>query len=103
MVASHPRTLSASEAETSRVRAQESNVRRGWWRGENQPDQSRYLPLGTDVEGLKLGIVGMGNIGKQLALRASACGMSIFYSNRNRVEDAGSWSLAQVSVNLSAV
>lgn len=33
----------------------EYGVRQGWWRGENQPDESKFLPLGQDVEGMQLG------------------------------------------------
>ncbi|BGP20901.1 hypothetical protein JCM10213v2_009066 [Rhodosporidiobolus nylandii] len=75
----------------------ESNVRKGWWRGENQPDEAKYLPLGIDVEGSKLGIIGMGNIGKALAKRATACGMDIYYHNRTRVADEASYNAKYLS------
>ena len=41
--------------------------------------------LGHRISGKRLGIVGMGRIGKALALRARAFGMSIHYHNRRRV------------------
>ena len=41
--------------------------------------------LGTSLSGKQLGIVGMGRIGKAVARRALACGMSIVYHNRNRM------------------
>jgi glyoxylate reductase len=41
--------------------------------------------LGRRITGKRLGIVGMGRIGKALALRARAFGMSIHYHNRRRV------------------
>jgi len=44
--------------------------------------------LSTTLVGKKLGIVGMGAIGKALARRAVASGMSVVYYNRNRVSDA---------------
>lgn len=43
--------------------------------------------LGSAIQGQRLGIVGMGAIGKAVALRAKAFGMTIAYSNRNRLED----------------
>ncbi|MEX1011885.1 MAG: D-glycerate dehydrogenase [Balneolaceae bacterium] len=42
--------------------------------------------VGMEIFGARLGIVGMGRIGMAFARRAAACGMEIFYHNRNRVE-----------------
>ncbi len=42
--------------------------------------------LSTTLVGKKLGIIGMGAIGKALARRAVASGMSIVYHNRNKVD-----------------
>ena len=39
--------------------------------------------LGTDLRGKQLGIVGLGNIGRRVAQRARAFGMSIAYHGRN--------------------
>jgi len=50
------------------------------------------LPLGVDLSGKTLGIVGMGQIGSAVARRGSACGMKIIYHNRRRraqKEEAG--------------
>jgi glyoxylate reductase len=56
-------------------------VRAGaWLRGE--------YPLGRDLHGATLGIVGMGAIGTALAKRALACGMKVIYANRNPRPDA---------------
>ena len=41
--------------------------------------------LGTSLSGKQLGIIGMGRIGKAVARRALASGMSIVYHNRNRM------------------
>ncbi len=41
--------------------------------------------LGVNVSGKKLGIVGMGRIGKALAKRANACGMEVMYHNRHQL------------------
>jgi glyoxylate reductase len=44
-------------------------------------------PVGDDVAGATLGIVGLGEIGMALAKRARACGMEIVYYNRTRRPD----------------
>ncbi|MBC7398051.1 MAG: D-glycerate dehydrogenase [Bdellovibrionales bacterium] len=41
--------------------------------------------LGTSLKGKKLGILGMGSIGRALATRAHAFGMEILYCNRHRL------------------
>lgn len=43
--------------------------------------------LGEELKGKTLGIIGMGNIGKNLAKRALAFDMSVIYYSRNRKED----------------
>jgi glyoxylate reductase len=46
-------------------------------------------PVGDDVAGATLGIVGLGEIGMALAKRARSCGMEIIYYNRKRrLDDA---------------
>jgi len=55
-------------------------VRTGGWRG--------WAPthlLGVQVSGKRLGIVGMGRIGRAVAHRAGAFGMAVLYHNRNRL------------------
>lgn len=42
--------------------------------------------MGLTLEGKRLGIIGMGRIGRALARRARAFGMSIAYHNRNRLD-----------------
>jgi glyoxylate reductase len=46
-----------------------------------------FYMLGTGIQGRRLGIVGMGQIGAALARRAKAFGMTIAYSNRNPIAD----------------
>jgi lactate dehydrogenase-like 2-hydroxyacid dehydrogenase len=46
---------------------------------------SLVSPLGFDVAGRRLGILGMGRIGQALARRASACGMVLHYHSRHPV------------------
>ena len=47
------------------------------------------MPLGTKVSGARLGIVGLGRIGKAIARRASAFDMSIAYTARTEKADSG--------------
>lgn len=53
-------------------------LRRGEWRGKG-------FELGHDPKNKLLGILGMGGIGKAVALRAKAFGMEIQYHNRNQL------------------
>ncbi|MBL7574763.1 Lactate dehydrogenase [Peptoniphilus asaccharolyticus DSM 20463] len=46
--------------------------------------------LGDQLKGKTLGIIGMGNIGKNLAKRALAFDMNVIYYSRNRKEDVES-------------
>ena len=62
------------------------SLRQHSWRG--QPP----APLGHDPEGKILGILGMGGIGANLALKAQALGMEVMYHNRRQLgpsEEAG--------------
>jgi lactate dehydrogenase-like 2-hydroxyacid dehydrogenase len=56
-------------------------VRAGVWRDA--------LPLYPDLGGRRLGIVGLGAIGRKIAARAAAFGMAIGYHNRRPRDDAG--------------
>jgi len=56
-----------------------SSLRRGEWRGKTPP------ALGHDPQGKVLGILGMGGIGRNLAKKARAFGMTIRYHNRSRL------------------
>lgn len=47
--------------------------------------------LGTELRGKTLGIIGMGNIGKNVAKRALAFEMKVIYHSRNRKEDMEEW------------
>lgn len=57
-------------------------VRTGQWAGWTP----RQL-LGVDVWGRRLGILGMGRIGRAIARRARGFGMAIHYHNRNRLSE----------------
>jgi lactate dehydrogenase-like 2-hydroxyacid dehydrogenase len=57
-------------------------VRTGQW--PNGP-----MPLARKVSGARMGIVGLGRIGKAIAQRASGFGMSIAYTARSEKRDVG--------------
>ncbi|MFM7002334.1 MAG: 2-hydroxyacid dehydrogenase, partial [Limnohabitans sp.] len=57
-------------------------VRAGQW-------PSGPIALGRKVSGARLGIVGLGRIGKAIARRASGFGMSIAYTARSEKADSG--------------
>jgi lactate dehydrogenase-like 2-hydroxyacid dehydrogenase len=61
----------------------ERMVRENRW-----PGASIVTPLGHDVTGQRLGIVGMGRIGQAVARRARAFGMTIHYHNRKALTAA---------------
>jgi lactate dehydrogenase-like 2-hydroxyacid dehydrogenase len=50
------------------------------------PPPSLVTPLGLDVSGRRLGILGMGRIGQAVARRARAFNMELHYHNRSRVD-----------------
>lgn len=58
----------------------EKLVRSGTWTGWSPSGM-----LGHRIGGKKLGIIGMGRIGRAIARRASAFGLSIAYHNRHRL------------------
>ncbi|HLS51957.1 MAG TPA: 2-hydroxyacid dehydrogenase [Burkholderiaceae bacterium] len=60
----------------------ERYVRRGAW-----TDRLAGLPLGSRVSGKKLGIVGLGRIGTEIAQRASGFRMPVRYHNRRQRDD----------------
>jgi lactate dehydrogenase-like 2-hydroxyacid dehydrogenase len=64
-----------------RISAADRFVRRGEW-------ASRGFPLATRVSGKRLGIVGMGRIGRVLARRSGGFDMQIRYHDRGPVDDA---------------
>ena len=64
------------------ISASERFVRRGDW-------QRGAFPLQTRVSGKRLGILGLGRIGRAIAKRASGFDMEMRYHNRRRVEDVG--------------
>ena len=64
-----------------RLVANDRYVRAGRW-----PKEGEY-PLATTASGKRLGILGLGRIGKAIARRAEAMDMTIAYHSRNKVAD----------------
>ncbi len=56
--------------------------------------------LGTELRGKRLGIVGLGAIGREVAVRARAFGMEIAYAGRRRAPDAVERALAAEHLDL---
>ncbi len=59
-----------------------------------------FMMLGSSIQGSRLGVVGMGQIGAALARRAKAFGMTIGYSNRRAVDDALAAELGAVHLSM---
>ena len=59
-----------------------------------------FMMLGTSIQGARLGIVGMGQIGAALARRARPFGMTIAYSNRRPVDATLATELDAVHLSL---
>ncbi len=57
-------------------------MRAGAWTGWRPTEM-----LGRRLSGLRLGIIGLGRIGRAVAARAQAFGMTIHYHNRSRVDE----------------
>ena len=55
-------------------------LRTGGWVGAD-------VPLGHDLTGKTLGIVGLGGIGKAVARRVKPFGVKVIYYSRNRAQD----------------
>jgi phosphoglycerate dehydrogenase-like enzyme len=49
------------------------------------------IPAIPTLNGSTLGIVGMGEVGREIALRAAAFGMDILYTQRNRISPGDEW------------
>ena len=61
-------------------------VRSGAWRGAGSPATAPF-PLGRKVSGAKLGIVGLGRIGRTIARRAAGFEMDVRYHSRRPVPE----------------
>jgi glyoxylate reductase len=77
-------TWSLILAITRRLAEGERLVRRGEWKG-----WALDLLLGTELRGKQLGLVGVGRIGRAVAVRAPAFGMKVAYTSRREIEGIG--------------
>jgi D-3-phosphoglycerate dehydrogenase len=68
-------------ATARRIPAGDAHVRSGAW-------AERAMAMTTRVWGKRLGVVGLGRIGRAVARRAEGFGMEVAYSGRTRREDA---------------
>jgi lactate dehydrogenase-like 2-hydroxyacid dehydrogenase len=73
-------TLGLMLAVARRIPAGEAHVRSGAW-------ATQSFPLVTRMSGKRLGILGLGSIGKAIAKRAQGFGMAISYHGRNKQAD----------------
>lgn len=76
-----------------RVAAGDAYVRQGLW--GNEP-----FPLGTSPKGKRVGILGLGQIGRAFGRRAEAFGMSVRFWNRSPVTDTR-WTSCETPVALA--
>lgn len=67
------------------------HVKSGRW------GQRKGLGFGTDLKGRVLGIVGLGNIGAEIAARAKASKMQVIYHNRHQRSDDAELGVKYVS------
>ena len=74
-------TIGLILALTRKICEGNSFVKAGKWKKNSWP-----LFLGEDLKNELLGIIGMGNIGKKIALRAQSFGLKIIYHNRNKLK-----------------
>jgi lactate dehydrogenase-like 2-hydroxyacid dehydrogenase len=68
------------------ISAADRYVRRGDWAGTGTPASAPF-PLGRKVSGARLGIVGLGRIGRTIARRAGGFEMGVRYHSRRPVPD----------------
>lgn len=77
-VADH--TLALVLASVRQLKYYDAQLRAGVWRTE--------LPLPAGIHGKRLGVLGLGTIGRKIALRAQAFEMEVGYHNRSPKADA---------------
>ena len=89
IVTNTPDVLTAATAEIAMLlilgAARRASEGIKWARNKNWKWSADFL-IGKQLEGSRLGILGMGRIGRAVALRAKAFGMKIHYHNRSRLK-----------------
>ena len=89
IVTNTPDVLTAATAEIAMLlilgAARRASEGIKWARNKNWKWSADFL-IGKQLEGSRLGILGMGRIGRAVASRAKAFGMQIHYHNRSRLK-----------------
>ena len=89
IVTNTPDVLTAATAEIAMLlilgAARRASEGIEWAKNKNWKWSADFL-IGKQLEGSRLGILGMGRIGRAVALRAKAFGMQIHYHNRSRLK-----------------
>jgi len=89
IVTNTPDVLTAATAEIAMLlilgAARRASEGIKWAKNKNWKWSADFL-IGKQLEGSRLGILGMGRIGRAVALRAKAFGMQIHYHNRSRLK-----------------
>ncbi|MFF2483470.1 2-hydroxyacid dehydrogenase [Paenibacillus sp. NPDC058071] len=75
-------------AVSKQLKLSQNNISTGLWRGEMSPNY--------ELSGKKLGIIGNGRIGKQVAMVGQALGMEVLIASKPGVEKPGEAPLMQV-------
>jgi glyoxylate reductase len=74
---------------TRRLAEGDRLVRRGEWKG-----WAFDFMLGSELRGKQLGLIGVGRIGRAVAVRATAFGVKVAYTSRREIEFAGAQPLS---------
>src|SRR5436190_2353342 len=74
---------------TRRLAEGERMLRRGEWKG-----WALDFMLGTELRGKQLGLVGVGRIGRAVAAKAAAFGMSVAYTEQREIDFPGAESMS---------
>jgi len=89
IVTNTPDVLTAATAEIAMLlilgAARRASEGIEWAKNKNWKWSADFL-IGKQLEGSRLGILGMGRIGRAVALRAKAFGMQIHYHNRSKLK-----------------
>ena len=83
-----------------RISQADRYVRAGRWAGAPGTPATAPFPLGRRISGARLGIVGLGRIGRTIARRAGGFDMEVRYHSRHPV-DGVAWAHAPVLTDLA--
>jgi hydroxypyruvate reductase len=83
-----------------RISQADRYVRAGAWAGHGGTPAAAPFPLGRQISGARLGIVGLGRIGQTIARRAGGFEMQVRYHSRRPVEGVA-WSHEPVLTDLA--